>query len=98
MPELFREVAAYQLRCGAGLLASGSIYWPRLPARSSSGDYAAFVPGYSSATATDSHRASLGPRAMKRAIWVYPLLSVQVSVTIRRLALAVKEAAMSKHS
>lgn len=44
----------------AGLLASGSVYWPRLPARCPIGSVAvaiaAVVPGYSGGTAADLHR------------------------------------------
>src|SRR5439155_6850533 len=39
----------------AGLLASGSTYWPRLPALSAVA-LTAFVPGYSGGTATELHR------------------------------------------
>lgn len=44
----------------AGLLASGSAYFPRLPIHAVDSDLRAdFVPGYSSASATDLHRTSL---------------------------------------
>jgi hypothetical protein len=44
----------------AGLLASGSFDSPRLPVLSTVA-VAAFVPGYSGGTATDSHRLPYSP-------------------------------------
>lgn len=46
----------------AGLLAPGSSFAPRLPILLDSGIVAAVVPGYSSGTATASHRTSLAQR------------------------------------
>lgn len=45
----------------AGLLASGSTDSPRLPVSLTQWQSAAFVPGYSGGTATDSHRLPYSP-------------------------------------
>jgi hypothetical protein len=65
MPELFREVAAFQTAMW-GRSSGFRLTLLAAPSRSvEQWHYAAVVPGYSSATATDFHRASLGPRAKK---------------------------------
>lgn len=64
--QLFREIAT-EKRHQTGFLASGSSYRPPLPILlPDSGLPVAFVPGYSSATATDSHRASLDSETVRR--------------------------------
>ena len=51
-----REFVEFNTDIWAGLLATGSYYWPRLPKHDCSVASAVFVPGYSGGTATDSHR------------------------------------------
>jgi hypothetical protein len=57
----FSAKLLHVMQVWAGLLASGSAYSPRLPAPMGQWRDAVFVPGYSSATATELHRASLSP-------------------------------------
>jgi hypothetical protein len=52
----------------AGILAPGSPYLPRLPILVDSGIVAAFVPGYSSGTATEFHRTSLAQGAQQSCV------------------------------
>ena len=51
-----REIVEFTTDIWAGLLTTGSFYLPRLPKQDCSVAIAAFVPGYSGGTVTDSHR------------------------------------------